>query len=164
MKMRRISAEDASKIRKEMNKAKGNVHDRMQAVAMRGEGRTNKEISNATGYNPNYICEIVKDYIEGGIEKLTNDGRKGGNNRNLSTEEEVALIKKFTDSAIKGEVITVEEIATAYDKVCGKEHKSQSCVYYLLKKHNWRRVTPKKRHPKKASEAQIDASKKLTFE
>ena len=158
--MYKIKAENAAEIRRAMRQAKGSVYNRMQAVAMRGEGRNNTEISNATGFNPNYICEIVKDYLKGGIEKLMEDGRKGGNNRNLSEEEEVALIAKFADRAEKGKVVTVEEIALAYDKACNKTHKSKSCVYYLLHKHGWRRVTPKKRHPKKASEAQIDILKK----
>jgi hypothetical protein len=92
------------------------------------------------------------------------DGRTGGNNQNLSNEQETALIAKFAEKTVKGEVVTAEEIAAEYDKVCGKVHKSQSCAYYLLKKHNWGRVTTKKRHPKKASEAQTEASKKLTFE
>jgi transposase len=60
-------------------------------------------------------------------------------------------------------VITVSDIATAYDKEFGKEHKSKSTVYYLLHKFGWRKVMPRSKHPKKASEEVIEASKKLTI-
>ncbi|MCL2501217.1 MAG: winged helix-turn-helix domain-containing protein [Defluviitaleaceae bacterium] len=35
-------------------------------------------------------------------------------------------------------------------------------IYYVLKRHDWRKVKPRSRHPKKASPEAIETSKKLT--
>ena len=36
-----------------------------------------------------------------------------------------------------------------------------SQIYRMLKRHGWRKVMPRSKHPKKANEEAIEASKKL---
>jgi transposase len=163
MKMYRISEEDSKNLRKEMKKAKNILaYRKMEAVALRGEGKKNDEIGEITGFHPDMVGRYAKEYLEGGIEGLLYDGRKGGNHRNASDSEEEAFIAEFEEAARKGEVISVDEIAAAYDKRFGKEHKSKSTVYYLLHKLGFRKVMPRSKHPNSATPEAVEASKKLT--
>lgn len=161
--MYRISAEMARKIREEMRKAtKVHVYKKLEVIALRGEGFSNDEISNITGYNSNYVSELCREYVTEGIESFITDGRKGGNNRVMNSEEADEFLNKFKEKAEKGQVATVEEIALEYDKATGKERKSNSSVYHFLHTHGWRMIMPKSQHPGKASDEAIEASKKLT--
>ena len=158
-----ITAENAEELRKSM-KEKNNqkYYSKLQAVALRGEGKNNNEIGAITGYHPVYVSYLASIYCREGLEGLCKDGRKGGNNQNLSDEEEKMFLAGFEESAKKGKVTTITEIAAAYDKLTGKERESKSTVYYLLQKHGWRMITPQTAHPGKASDEAIEASKKLT--
>jgi len=160
----RITAEEAKGIREEMKVCKSaNGYRRLQVVALRGEGKGNTEIGEVTGFHPDYVSELCKRYCMEGKEGLLSDGRKGGNNRNMTKEEAEAFLGEFEEQAKKGQVITVEAIAKAYDEAVRKQHKSLSTVYYLLHSQGWRMITPKKQHPGKASEEVIETSKKLTL-
>ena len=164
MKMYKINENDTQLLREEMEKTtNANRYARLQVVAMRGQGFSNDEIAKATGYNTNYVSELCKKYVHEGIYSLQTDGRKGGNNRHMNEEEAAKFLEQFKEKAIKGQVVSVEEISKAYDEAVGKEHKSPSSVYYFLHRHNWRQIVPKKQHPGKASEEEIEASKKLTL-
>ena len=161
--MYKISQDDARILRSEMEKsADAKIYARLQAVALRGEGHTNAQISSITGYNSKYVSQLCKTYVLQGLEVLKSDGRKGGNNQIMSDEEAALFLEQFTHQASKGQVITVEDIAKAYDEATGKERKSLSSVYYFLHNYNWRKIVPKGQHPGKASDKAIEVSKKLT--
>ena len=162
--MYKISKENARELRERMaTEKRANAYKRLQAVALRGEGRTNEEIAGITGFNPDYVGKLCKTYLTKGLEGLTSDGRRGGNHRNMTEAEATAFLQRYEEQAKKGEIVTVEEIAKAYDKEVGKEHKSLSSIYYFLKKKGWRKVMPRRQHPCKASDEAIKASKKLTM-
>jgi len=167
MKMQRtymITEENAKELRSAMkDKSNSRYYARLQAVALRGEGKNNEEIGPITGYHPAYVSQLVSKYCREGIAALCSDGRKGGNNRNMTEEEEQTFLSGFEEAAKSGQVTTVDEIAAAYDEATGKERVSKSTVYYLLHKHGWRMVTPQTAHPGKASDEAIEASKKLTL-
>ena len=57
----------------------------------------------------------------------------------------------------------VDDIKKKYeDKV---DHKiSSGQIYRVLKRHEWRKVMPRARHPKSAGPEAIEASKKLTLQ
>ena len=79
---------------------------------------------------------------------------------NMSFEEEAALLEPFKAKAEKGQIVEASEIKEAYDKAVG--HKSGSGqIYRVLHRHGWRKVMPRSKHPKKASDEAIEASKKL---
>ena len=159
----RITAENSAELRKAMKeKSNSRYYAKLQSVALRGEGKNNEEIGTITGYHPAYISQLVSIYCNEGIAALCSDGRKGGNNRNMTLEEEKAFLARFEETAKNGHVITITEISAAYDEATGKQHESKSTAYYLLQKHKWRKITPQTVHPGKASDEVIEASKKLT--
>ena len=156
-----ITTENSKELREAMkDKNNSRYYAKLQSVALRGEGKDNKEIGPITGYHPSYVSHLVSIYCSEGVSGLCKDERKGGNNRNMTEEEEKAFLSGFEETAKSGELTTITEIAAAYDEATGKEHESKSTVYYLLHKHGWREIMPQTAHPKKASDEEIEASKK----
>lgn len=158
----KISKEEAEKI-KDLRKTIKNkqVDKRFYAVQLRGEGKTNQEIAEKLDTSPKVVSRWVSAYINKGIESLY-DKRKGGNHRNMSYEEEEEFLSQFKKAAEKGQIVEVREIKKAYESKVGHEIGSGH-IYYILARHGWRKVMPRSKHPKKASEEAIEASKKLTI-
>jgi len=50
-----------------------------------------------------------------------------------------------------------------YAEELGRPAGSNSQIYYVLSRHGWRKVMPHSKHPNKASDGAIKASKKLTL-
>jgi len=134
----------------------------MEAVAMRGEGKTNEEIGSLTGFHPDRVSKLVSRFCNDGIDSLQADGRCGGNHRNLTAEQEKEILKEFEESASKGQIITPNEIKEKYDEVLGRETKL-TFIYSVLARHGWRKLMPRSKHPNKASDEAVEASKKLTI-
>ena len=139
------------------------AYRRLQAVALRGDGMTNGEIAQITGFHSDWVGQLAKLYCQGGLDALLKDERGGANRRNMTDEEEKEFLAGFEEAAKCGKVTTVSEIAAAYDKATGKVRESKSTIYYLLHKHGWRIVTPQTTHPGKASDEVIETSKKSTL-
>ena len=71
------------------------------------------------------------------------------------------FLEQFGEIAEAGKIVEVSEIKKAYDKLIGHET-GHGQIYNVLHRHGWRKTKPRSRHPKKASEEAINASKKLT--
>jgi transposase len=158
----KITEEQIAEIKEQrkINKDK-NVDKRLRAVQLRSEGVKDNEIAKMVEVHPKVISRWICGYVKRGITALLK-GNYIGNHRNLSLEEESKFISEFKEKAEKGECVTAKEIKIAYCKKinheCGKGQ-----IYRVLKRQEWRKVVPRKEHPNKATEAEIDASKKLTF-
>ena len=138
------------------------IEKRLQVILLRYEGKKDIEIAGKLDYHRKRISQLCAEFKKVGLSEYA--GKKyGGNHRNMSDAEEKAFLSQFEEAGKKGQIITIAEIAAAYDEKTGKERASKSTAYYLLKKHNWRQITPRTVHPGKASEAEIEASKKLTL-
>ena len=136
------------------------VETRLKALELRANGEESKAIAEKTGFHPSYISQLTQKYRTGGIEAITGN-HYGGNRRNMSMEDEAALLEPFREKAAKGQVIVVNEIKSAYEKAVGHTIGGTQ-IYYVLWRHGWRKVMPRSKHPKKASKEDIEASKKLT--
>lgn len=137
------------------------VERRLKAIELRIAGKKAKEIAEITEFHPAYIVQLMAKYRNGGIEAITGN-HYGGNRRNMSIEEEAKLLEPFRQRASQGQMIEVSEIKAAYEKAVGHTI-GGSQIYYVLRRHNWRKVMPRSKHPKKASDEVIEASKKLTL-
>ena len=145
--------------RRKKNKDK-RAETRLKALEMRAKGATAKEVAGATGFHVAYVTQLVAKYREYGLEAISGN-HYGGNHRNMSAKEELAILAPFKARAEKGEVVEISEIAKAYQSAV--DHPvSRGQIYFVLHRHGWRKVMPRSRHPKKASEEEIAASKKLT--
>ena len=136
-----------------------NVERRLYDLVMRAEGKSLEEISEKTGYHISTASKLIARYMRDGISAIAENHYKG-NRRNMSFEEEAAILTPFIERAKRGEMVDIKEIAAAYQKAV--PHKvSDTQIYYVLHRHGWRKVMPRSRHPKKADEEAIEASKKL---
>ena len=157
----RFSEEEIKQIKsaRKENKDK-RVDTRLRALEMCSEGKGAKEIGETCGFHPAYVPRIIAKFRDGGIEAITGNHYKG-NRRNMTFEEEEALLEPFLKDAEAGKLIEVSEIKKKYEEAVGHTI-GGSQIYYVLKRHGWRKVMPRSRHPKKADEEAIEASKKLT--
>jgi len=159
----KISAEEAEQIRSKMKETKNTTaYKRLEVAALRGEGKRNVEIAEITKYHVKRVSQIVSEYCTKGIEALRSERRGGKKPQNLSKAEEEKMLREFEKQAENGQVITVKKIKKRYEELIGRELKSRSQIYTVLERHGWRKVMPRSAHPKKASDEEIEASKKLT--
>ena len=136
------------------------VDKRLQALELQATGENAKKIAEITGFHPAYISQLMAKHRDGGIEAITGN-HYGGNRRNMSFEDEAALLEPFRQKAELGQIVEVSEIKAAYEKAVGHSIGGTQ-IYYVLRRHGWRKVMPRSKHPKKASDEAIKASKKLT--
>jgi len=107
------------------------------------------------------ISQWVSAFAKGGSEALLPKKREG-HRRNLSFEE-AAFLAEFEERAEAGQIVEVSEIKLAYQKLVGHQIGGGQ-IYYVLKRHGWRKIKPRSRHPKRVSPEVIETSKKLTRE
>ena len=124
-------------------------------------GKTNKEISEALGFSVQYITELVTKYLKEGMEAIVKDKRTS-NNRRMSYNEEEQFLDQFAESAEAGQIITVGVILEKFEEVTGKPSNT-STIYRLLKRHGWRKLKPRPKHPNAASVEEQNRQKKLTL-
>ncbi|MCL1963826.1 MAG: winged helix-turn-helix domain-containing protein, partial [Firmicutes bacterium] len=83
-----------------------------------------------------------------------------GNRRNMSAAEEEAFLATYKKEAGEGHIIETSAIKAAYEEKVGRTI-GGSQIYRVLHRHDWRKIMPRSRHPKKASGEAIEASKKI---
>jgi len=156
-----IGAEEAKEISKLRQKI-GNkqVDKRLRAVQLRSEGKKNKEIAEMLETSSDVISIWVSAYAKGGVKALL-PKKYGGNHRNMSIEAEAALLTEFDEKAKAGQMVEISDIKQKYQEAVGHTI-GNGQIYRVLERHNWRKIKPRSRHPKKASPEAIEASKKLT--
>jgi len=134
------------------------AYRRLHALYLRSIGKTNLEISEILGFNAQYITDLVTKYLENGMEPILQDKRTS-NNRRMTFDEETNFLEQFEELADAGQIITVAKILEKFNEETGKNN-DQSTIYRLLKRHGWRKVKPRPHHPGKASDGEINSSKK----
>lgn len=135
---------------------------RLYALTLRAEGETLEEIAKRTGYQRGSVSVLIRKYFQKGISAIVGN-HCGGNRRNMSIEREAALLEKHRKKAEKGHMLDVQELKQEYEQEVGHQI-SNGQIYRVLQRHGWRKVMPRSKHPKRASEEEIISSKKLKLE
>ena len=130
---------------------------RLQVLEMRYRGKSNREIGEDTGFSVQYITELVTKYINEGMDAIIIDKRTS-NNRRMSFSDEAEFLEQFVEEAEAGLIITVNGILAKFEEKTGKPSNTTT-IYKLLKRHGWRKVKPRPRHPGKATDEEIELSK-----
>ena len=134
---------------------------KLEVLQLRMEGYKNAEISKITKYSKSRVNALICIYANSGISYFEKENRIGGNRRNLSYEEEKEFLETYRRQAEQGRIIETGAIEKAYEEKVGHSI-GGSQIYYILRRHGWRKVMPRSKHPNKASDEAIKASKKLT--
>ena len=146
------------KLRK-ANKDK-NIDRRLHVLVLRFKGMSYDEIAKVTGYNPQYAQLLISMYRKQGLEEYAKK-HQTGHCWNMSYEEEQEVLDQCRREAEDGTILTVQEVRKKLEERLGREANS-SYAYDVLKRHGWRKVMPRSKHPKAATTEAQDASKKLT--
>ena len=77
----------------------------------------------------------------------------------MTLEAEKVFLAGFQEKGAAGKVIEVTDIHLAFQETVG-HLVTRNAIYYLLERHRWRKIMPRERHPKKASNEAIEAYEK----
>jgi transposase len=139
------------------------VERRLKALELRAQGVPRGQVAAQTGYGASYVSVLVRTYREKGISAIT-ENHYVGSHRNLSFAEEEELLKPFREAAQAGQIVEVRGILRAYEERLGRSfEKDHGRIYQVLKRHDWRKIMPRSKHPNSATPEAIEASKKLTW-
>ena len=155
-----ISEEEYQEIKaKEKETRDKRVSKRLKVLMLRYEGKSNSEIATKLDISTDRLSHLISEYKQVGLDEYVRS-KYTGNHRNMSYEEEQAILDRFSAEADAGQIITVKEIKAVFDEKLGRDT-GRGYIYMLLERHGWRKLKPRSRHPQKASEEEIAASKKL---
>ena len=79
----------------------------------------------------------------------------------MTLEEEKTFLARFAKAAGAGELLNIRALKIAYEEEIGHPT-SESTIYNLLARHQWRKLMPRPFHPERDKEAQ-EAYKKKGF-
>jgi len=155
-----IDAEQVLEIEAAREKTKDkNVDRRLRALLLYAGGVKRREIAEKCEYAEAYISELVGKYRDGGLAALV-DNHYPGNHRNMTFEEEAAVLAPFLEDMKAGRIVDTKGILAAYEKALGRTlENSRGQIYRVLERHGWRTVMPRSEHPEKASEEEIALAK-----
>lgn len=127
---------------------------RFQAIHLRvNEGLTVKQISRMVGLGESSIHNLHTLCRQKGLEAIKAKGRGGRKRSYLSLKEEQAVLEEVYPEASQGGVLEVGIVQKAFEKKVGHPV-ARFTIYRLLERHNWRKISPRPRHPKADSKAQ----------
>ena len=135
---------------------------RIQMVLLREDGMTQPKIAELTGMSLSTVNRAHMAYDNGGVNALRPKPTGGRRRENMTLEEEKAFLGRFANAAGAGQLLNVRELKLAYEKEIGHPT-SNSTIYALLARHQWRKLMPRPFHPERNPEAQ-EAFNKTAFE
>ena len=155
-----ITKEEYEGIRDAEKKTKDKrISKKLMVLMLRYEGKSNPEIAEKLDISTDRISHLVSQFKRVGLEEYMRV-KYTGHNRNMSYEEEQTILDRFAAQAEAGQIITVKKIKAAFDEKLGRDT-GRGYIYMLLARHKWRKVKPRPKHPERASDEEIAASKKL---
>jgi transposase len=111
------------------------------------------EIALEVGLARQTVHNLVAAYNRRGPQVMETPGHAQRQRAYLSLARERAVVSKFLRQSATGQVSTGNQIKPALEKAIGQRvHKT--AVYRILKRHQWRKVVPRPRHPQASAEQQ----------
>ncbi|MBU1319926.1 MAG: winged helix-turn-helix domain-containing protein [candidate division Zixibacteria bacterium] len=132
---------------------------RLEVVWLRERlGLSGPEVSAALNYKLQTVHVIWHQWIREKELLFRRPAPGGRKHAYLTLEEEKEFLAPFFRTAEAGGVLTVTEIKEAYEGRVNRKV-APSTVYRLLHRHGWRKIVPRKRHPKSDPQKQEKAKK-----
>jgi len=129
-------------------------YQRIQCILLRVTiGATAQAIGQVLGWSVNTVRVMHSRYAREGSAVFDTVRRGGRRRQNMTLQEEAEFLAPFMEEAERGGILVVSGIKAAYEARLGKEV-AESTVYRLLHRHNWRKIAPRRRHPKADPAAQ----------
>jgi len=134
---------------------------RIQMVLLRESGMTQPAIAEAMGVSLSTVNRAHMAYDGDGLKALKSKPSGGRKRENMTLAEEKALLARFAKAAGAGEMLNIYDLKAAYEEAIGHPT-SNSTVYNLLDRHDWRKLMPRPFHPDRDIQAQIHFKKKAS--
>jgi transposase len=135
------------------------VYKRLFTLKLKAvDGMHSDEVGKIVGLHATSVNRIVTRYKQEGMQSMVGKRHDHGN-RYMSREAEETFLSQFHRLSEAGHIIETREIHRSYEQAVGRRV-TRNMIYYLLHRHEWRKVVPRSRHEKKASEEAIEAYKK----
>ena len=127
---------------------------RIQCLWLRASlGLNADQVAAAIGWQPTSVRRLQAQYLKQGETVLRAVGRGGRRNENLTVEQEQQWLAEFGAQAKRGGMLEVSQIKQAYEQVVGHPV-PKSTVYRMLARHGWRKIAPRRRHPRVSRQRQ----------
>ena len=116
-----ISAENYQEILEAEKATKSKrVSRKLNILLVRFGGKNIAETAKQMNCSESRVKRTVAEYMKIGLQEFMKPKQKG-NHRNLTVEEEKALLSRFEEIAFSGKIVEVKEIKQAFDEQIGKE-------------------------------------------
>lgn len=144
-----ISAARAGAIRRAMLAAPGKcAFQRLQCLWLRASQDLSTEaIAQAAGLSESHVRRVWSEYLRGGLAAGQGHPKGGRRHQNLTVAQERALLAPWQQQAQRGRLVSTRRVKVCYEQRLGRAM-PDSTVCRLLARHQWRRVTPRPKHPK----------------
>jgi transposase len=116
-------------------------------------------LSDLSGLSTSAVYLLIEEYNLHGPESVEYKPKGGRHHAYLSVEQEEKLLEGLGAKAARGEILTVSDIREEVEKELGFSV-SDDYLWGLLKRHQWKKKTPRSQHVKKDAKAQKTFKKK----
>jgi transposase len=121
---------------------------RLQCLWLRArQDLATEAIAQTVGLSVSHVRRVWSDYLRGGLAAAQGRPKGGRRHQNLTVNQERALLQPLHQQARAGQLISARNLKTRYETQVGHAV-PDSTVYRLLARHQWRRVSPRPKHPK----------------
>jgi transposase len=120
--------------------------------------RKAEEIATSVGVSKSLVQKVISRYNRAGIPSIEVKSSGGRYREYLTKEEEKQFLSQFFKRAELGECVTAKIIHLAYEERIGHTV-HETTIYRLLRRHGWRKVQPRPRHPKADLQVQEEFKK-----
>jgi transposase len=100
-----------------------------------------------------FVHKVIARYNRDGPDAIQPPPPVAARHCYLSRAEEQQFLEPFFERARRGDIITARDIQRAYEAQLGHAV-AESTISRLLKRHQWRKVAPRPRHPRSDPEEQ----------
>jgi transposase len=123
-------------------------------------GKSAEEFASILGVNKHKVYRIIETYNKYGPDWDVHKqwGGRREERAYMTLEKEAEILKDVVDSAIKGQVITANDIRSIVEEKIGHSV-SDDYLWDILNRHSWSKKAPRPTHPDKDTEAQEDFKK-----
>jgi transposase len=110
-------------------------------------------LASRFGVRPQTVRNLLTAYRQRGPAGVETPGRGQRQRAYLSLEQERRLLERFYLESVAGHVSTGCGVKAVLEQEVGHAV-AKSTVYRLMKRHQWRKVVPRPRHPQGTAEKQ----------
>jgi len=121
-------------------------------------GMSGEEVAKVLNYRLQTVHMIWHRWKQESFDFFKREKPGGRKHSYLTMEEEEKFLEPFIKRAEEGGILVISDIKKSFEERIGRTV-AESTIYRMLERHGWRKVVPRRRHPKSDPQAQENAKK-----